>query len=83
MAEGLRIHAFVACRLECEKLNAPSIRVARDHTQVSALQRFNFLLFLHAGSGTLGIMRALHQAIGGFDETLPICEDIDYCMRVQ
>ena len=83
MAEGLRTHAFVACRLEFEKLNAPSIRVARDHTQVRALQRFSFLPFSHAGSGTLGIIRALHEMIGGFDETIPICEDIDYCMRVQ
>jgi glycosyltransferase involved in cell wall biosynthesis len=83
MAEGLTTHAFVACRLEFEHLNAPSLRVARDKTQVSALQRFTFLPFSHAGSGTLGIRRALHEAIGGFDESLPICEDIDYCMRVQ
>lgn len=83
MVDALRKHDFVACRLEFEKLNQPSIRVARDRTQVEALQRFSFLPYPHAGSGTLGIKRSLHEAIGGFDETIPICEDIDYCMRVQ
>ncbi len=83
MEDRLRTHDFVASRLEFEKLNSPSIRAARDHTQEGALQRFSFLPFSHAGSGTLGIKRSLHEAIGGFDETIPICEDIDYCMRVQ
>lgn len=83
MEAALRRHDFVASRLEFEKLNPPSIRAARDHTQVDGLQRFTFLPFAHAGSGTLGIKRALHNAVGGFDETIPICEDIDYCMRVQ
>ena len=83
MVEALRTSSFVASRLEFEKLNAPSIRVARDRTQTGELQRFSFLPFSYAGSGTLGIKRSLHDAIGGFDETLPVCEDIDYCMRVQ
>lgn len=83
MEESLERHDFVASRLEFEKLNLPSIRAARGCTQVDGLQRFTFLPFAHAGSGTLGIKRSLHDAIGGFDETIPICEDIDYCMRVQ
>ncbi|MGC3976719.1 MAG: glycosyltransferase family A protein [Nitrospira sp.] len=83
MAEGLTIHSFVACRLEFERLNPPSIRAARGQTQVNALQQFSFLPFPHAGSGTLGIRRYLHNTIGGFDEAMPVCEDIDYCMRAQ
>lgn len=83
MAEGLKTHPFVACCQDFQKLNAPSLRVAREQTQVTALQRFKFLPFPHAGSGTLGIARALHDAVGGFDERIPICEDIDYCIRVQ
>lgn len=83
MEGGLNTHEFLAARLEFEKLNSASIRAARDCTQVDALQRFSFLPYPHAGSGTLGIRRSLHEAVGGFDETIPICEDIDYCMRVQ
>ena len=83
MAKGLKAHDFVAARLDFEKLNAPSLRAARDSTQVGSLQRFRFLPFMHAGSGTLGITRTLHNAVGGFDESIPVCEDIDYCMRVQ
>jgi glycosyltransferase involved in cell wall biosynthesis len=83
MAEGLKTHPFVACRQDFQKLNAPSVRVAREQTQVTALQRFKFLPFPHAGSGTLGIARMLHEAVGGFDERIPVCEDIDYCIRVQ
>ena len=83
MAEKLKTHPFVACRQDFYKLNAASVRVAREQTQVTALQRFNFLPFPHAGSGTLGIERALHESVDGFDETIPVCEDIDYCMKVQ
>lgn len=83
MNEALRKHDFVASCLEFEKLNPPSVRAARGTTQVLELQRFSFLPYPFAGSGTLGIKRALHEAIDGFDETIPICEDIDYCMRVQ
>ena len=83
MVEALTEHDFVAARLEFEHLNHPSVRTARGSTQVDALQRFPFLPFAHAGGGTLGIKRCLHEEIGGFDETIPTCEDIDYCMRVQ
>jgi glycosyltransferase involved in cell wall biosynthesis len=83
MSQGLKTHPFVACRQDFQKLNPPEVRVAREQTQVTALQRFKFLPFPHAGSGTLGIARMLHEAVGGFDESIPICEDIDYCIRVQ
>ena len=83
MEAALRAHGFVASRLEFEKLNSPAVRAARGCTQVAGLQQFRFLPFVHAGAGTLGITRALHDAIQGFDEAIPICEDIDYCMRVQ
>ena len=83
MVDALMEHDFVAARLEFGKLNPQSVRTARGNTQVDALQRFPFLPFGHAGGGTLGIKRCLHEEVGGFDETIPTCEDIDYCMRVQ
>lgn len=83
MESALRRYEFVACRLDFEQLNPPSLRTARQHTQATALQQFRFLPFPHAGAGTLGITRVLHEAVGGFDEAIPICEDVDYCMRIQ
>lgn len=83
METALKTHGFVASRLEFEKLNSATVRAARGCTQVAGLQRFGFLPFSHAGAGTLGITRGLHDAVNGFDENIPICEDIDYCMRVQ
>lgn len=83
LVEALTKHDFVAARLEFEKLNQPSTRTVRGDTQADALQRFPFLPFAHAGAGTIGIKRWLHDEVGGFDETIPACEDIDYCMRVQ
>ncbi len=37
----------------------------------------------HAGGGSLGIKRTLHEAIGGFDEAFPMLHDTDYCWRLQ
>ncbi len=36
----------------------------------------------HAASG-LGVKRRIHEAIGGFDESLPRAMDTDYCLRLQ
>ncbi|MBX3237323.1 MAG: glycosyltransferase [Nitrospiraceae bacterium] len=83
MAEALLTNDFVACRLDTELLNPAPVRASRGNTQAWGLQRFAFLPFGHAGAGTLGIKRFLHEAVGGFDESLPICEDVDYCMKVQ
>jgi hypothetical protein len=77
MESALRRYEFVACRLDFEQLNPPSLRTARQHTQATALQQFRFLPFPHAGAGTLGITRVLHEAVGGFDEAIPICEDVE------
>ena len=83
MESALGKYDFVACRLDFEQLNPPPIRTTREDTQATALQWFRFLPFPHAGAGTLGITRVLHEAVGGFDESIPICEDVDYCMRIQ
>jgi glycosyltransferase involved in cell wall biosynthesis len=83
LAGALRDHSFVAARFEFNKLNPPSIAAVRGGTQVDALQTCRFLPFPYAGAGSLGISRCIHDEVGGFDETIPTCEDTDYCMRVQ
>ena len=83
MAFALTNHHFVAARFELHKLNSPSVTAIRGGTQVNGLQTCHFLPFPYAGSGSIGIFRHLHDAVGGFDETMLIQEDTDYCMRVQ
>ena len=83
MALALNNHHFVAARFELQKLNPPSITASRGGTQTDGLQTCHFLPFPHAGGGSLGISRHLHDGVGGFDETILLGEDADYCMRVQ
>ncbi len=45
-------------------------------------QRCTRPVAVHAGGYALLGRRDLHEHIGGFDETLPICEDDDYCRRM-
>jgi glycosyltransferase involved in cell wall biosynthesis len=84
MGQALASHEFVACRYEIERLNPPWASAARRAPQRDRVQKFRFPPYLpHAGSGSLGIRRALHEAVGGFDESIPAAFDTDYCFRVQ
>lgn len=84
MGEALSTYDFVACRTETEKLNPPWMHGALGNPQPEGLQKIWYPPYLpHAGGGTLGIKRSLHEAIGGFDETLPYLHDTDYCFRLQ
>ena len=83
MASALNRHPFIAARFEFQKLNSPSTMATRGGTQVDGLQICHFLPFPHAGAGSIGISRQIHDSIGGFDENILIAEDADYCMRVQ
>ena len=85
MGEALSKYDFVACRVDFEKLNPPYLaNNFRNHEQRSGLQKASFPPYLaHAGGGTLGVSRALHEAVGGFDESLPRMQDTDYCFRIQ
>ena len=56
----------------------------RGNFQRDGLIPYTYPPFLpHAGGSSLGVKRALHEAIGGFDEDLPALEDTDYCWRIQ
>lgn len=82
MGEALRQHDFVAGRFEVKKLNPPWLQAS--HPQQEGLNRFRYPLFLpHAGSGNMGIKRAIHEAVSGFDESMPYLFDTDYCFKIQ
>jgi glycosyltransferase involved in cell wall biosynthesis len=83
ISKALTEHEFVASRFEFNKLNAPWIQKNR-RPQQDRLQRLRYPPYLlHAGGSGLGVRRSLHEAVGGFDESLPRLMDTDYCLRIQ
>ena len=85
MGDALSTFEFVACRIEFEKLNGAWVQtIFQNHPQLHGLQKFRYPPYLaHAGGGTIGVRKSIHQAVGGFDESVPIHEDTDYCFRIQ
>jgi glycosyltransferase involved in cell wall biosynthesis len=86
MGEALAHHDCVACRIDFTKLNPAWLEeIVQDHEQQrDGLLRAWYPPYLcHAGGGTLGVKKWLHEAVGGFDESLPYCHDTDYCFKVQ
>lgn len=84
MGRALSVHDFVACRYDNEKLNPVWVRRTHLNPQKDGLTAYDYPPFLpHAGGGGLGVRRAVHEAVGGFDESMPALEDTDYCWRIQ
>jgi GT2 family glycosyltransferase len=84
MGEALDRHRFVAARVDLVKLNSPQLLHGIKNPQESGLQRVDYPPHLpHAGGSTLGVIRAAHEAVGGFDEAVQYVEDADYCFRLQ
>lgn len=84
MGEALSKYDFVACQREYNKLNEPWTLKHRSLSQIDGLQHYKYPSYLpHGSSSTLGVRRSVHEAIGGFDETLLRVQDTDYCWRIQ
>lgn len=84
IGRALEHHEFVASRFDIEKLNTPWVRNSHRHPQEKGLNSYQYPPYLpHAGGGGLGIRGSIHEAVGGFDESMLILEDTDYCWRVQ
>jgi glycosyltransferase involved in cell wall biosynthesis len=82
---ALSRYDFVACKMDIRTLNKHLDKHWIKHPQTHRLQRLSYFPYLaHAGGWGIGVKRALHEAAGGFDESLPIySEDTDYCLRIQ
>jgi glycosyltransferase involved in cell wall biosynthesis len=81
---ALAQHDFMACRYDNEKLNPVWVRRTHLNPQRDGLTSYDYPPFLpHAGGGGLAVSRRAHEAVSGFDETLPALEDTDYCWRLQ
>jgi glycosyltransferase involved in cell wall biosynthesis len=84
MGRALSEHDFVACRFDTDRLNAPWVAQSHPNPQRDGLNRYRYPPYLpHAGGCGLGVRRSHHEAIGGFDESIPIVQDTDYCWRLQ
>jgi glycosyltransferase involved in cell wall biosynthesis len=85
MGEALCKYDFVAGRMETQRLNPEWVYASiGNHPQLVGLQMSSYPPYLpHAGSGNLGIKRAVHDEVGGFNEEFPYLLDTEYCFRVQ
>ncbi|WP_071527158.1 glycosyltransferase family 2 protein [Nodosilinea nodulosa] len=70
---------FLACRADNEMLNSGAVNTPESE----GLQNFRTPFYPFAGGCALAIRKDIHDAVGGFDETIPHLEDADYCIRVQ
>ena len=84
MGDALREHEAVAGSLEHYRLNKGWMIGVRGEPQSVRLPEWGFLPYLPFAFGaTIGVRRELHDAIGGFDESLVATEDMDYSWRLQ
>jgi GT2 family glycosyltransferase len=85
MRAALERHDVVAGRLDWELLNPPWPLGARGRKQHEALPTWwgGGEDRVYAAGGALGVKRAAHEAIGGFDEDFVAGEDVDYCWRLR
>lgn len=83
MGEALADHRFVVGRIQHQKLNPASL-AKKQKPWKNGLINSNLPPYLpHGATCNLGVHRALHISMGGFDEALLRYEDIDYCWRLQ
>lgn len=80
MRAGVAEHGICGGRLAYDALNPPVI--ARRVTASTRSLPVKFHHLPYTPSCSLGISRALLEAVDGFDETLHCGEDIDLCWRV-
>jgi len=84
LAGALAGHELVAGRHDVEALNPRHLRASREPAFAGGLPTLAFPPYLpHATSSALGIRRALHEELGGFDETMPVLFDTDLSVRAQ
>ncbi|HET9729775.1 MAG TPA: glycosyltransferase [Acidimicrobiia bacterium] len=82
MGDALAEHPVVAAAMDHEELNDGWVRAANGGFQSRSLQNgFGFLPF--GGGGTLGVQRAVFDAVGYFADDMDYAEDVDFCWRAQ
>ena len=80
MAEGVEEHGWIGCGIDDEKLNSSHIVKALNFGVMDLLFA-GYLPF--TGTGIMGIRKDLFEKAGGFDTAFRVCEDTDFCYRLQ
>ena len=84
IGDALIKYDFVASRFDAEKLNAAWVQRVRGPGQTAEVPRIWYPPYLaYAGCCGLGVKRALHERVGGFDESLHYVQEVDYCFKIQ
>ena len=81
MIEALSRHDFVAGCSDYSKLNEPWVEKCCGLREANGIK--DYIYFPYAAGNNLGVKRSIHNAVGGFDETMLLLQDIDYCWRIQ
>jgi GT2 family glycosyltransferase len=82
MASALEESPFVAARIDCETLNPRWLQESRPPTQTEGIGApFGFLP--SAAGCSIGIWKSVFDAVGGFDQSIMLGNDVDLCWRVQ
>lgn len=84
VGEALQQHQFIASAFDYTQLNSQKEQAYLKGNQATGLQQLWYPPYAcHAGGCGLGVHKAVHNAIGGFDESLRRLQDTDYCLRIQ
>jgi glycosyltransferase involved in cell wall biosynthesis len=84
MARALETNELVASRQDATRLNDTWVQEARVAGLEHGLQRSWFPPYLpHASTMGLGSRRELYERVGGFDESVPVLQDMDFCFAAQ
>lgn len=84
MGAALSKYGFVAGSLKADELNESWVQRVRRCPQQDGLQEYTYPPYMpHAAGSNIGFKRSVYEAVSGFDESVPVLHDTDYCWRVQ
>jgi GT2 family glycosyltransferase len=82
MAAALEENPFVAARLDCQALNPEWVQRSRPSTQTDSIGA-PFAFLPSAAGCSIGMWKSVFDAVGGFDPSIMLGNDVDLCWRVQ
>jgi glycosyltransferase involved in cell wall biosynthesis len=81
---SVKEYGFVASRMDAFKLSDSRAAKLKKSRQTVGLIEYSYVPYLtHAGASGLAVRKDLHDIVGGFDEEFHVCEDCDYCWKIQ